>query len=437
MFYMFCFLRLKPVLPLPARMPLPAGVAGALAGIILCFAFVASAPFAPSVLSVVSVLSVASAQSVVALVNDEVITYRDLSTRTALATLASGLENTSENRASLEAAVLQEIITEMLQASQAESLDLSVTPEELDNAIDGVASRQGVPTEEFFIYLKNNDVSPETFRENILAQILWSKVVQEEYVPRITIRESEVEEELLRALSLNNERLYRLSEIFVPETGSDSQAQEAIRGLHDAILEGALFSRVAQEFSRSVTAPLGGSLGWLSASSLSEERSLALEGLRIGEVSEPIRENGGWVILWLEDIRETSGERPFNLIQMSWPAETNREEIEEVHTQLDSCRSARAASEDIGESGRELINVLLNDISDPIREVVRTLKPGVASQIYGGNGIMYQVYMLCAPDKGSPAWQSTYNRIAGARLDSFLRNLERRLRRNAQIEIRL
>ncbi|MDA7983625.1 MAG: peptidylprolyl isomerase [Alphaproteobacteria bacterium] len=381
----------------------------------------------------------AQAQSVAGLVNDQIITLRELNARTTLAVLASGLEDTNENRASLQVAVLQEMIDEILRANEAERLDLSVTPEELDSAIADVAARQGASPDEFLNYLRNNGVSPDILKNSILAQILWSKVVQRQYIPQIAVRESEVEAELLRTLSLNNERLYRLSEIFVTVTNpaNEKQTEDAIQRLRNAILQGALFSRVAQEFSHSVTAPLGGSLGWLPGTSLSKERRLALETLAIGEISEPVRESGGWVILWLEDLRDTAGAQPFNLIRLSWNPETPREDIEDVHGELGNCRDARTTAENLGDNGRELADILLKDISGPIRDIVRTLKPATASPIYGGGAEPFYIYMLCPPDRGSPAWENTYNRIANARLDSLLRNLERRLRRNAQIEVRL
>ena len=72
--------------------------------------------------------------------------------------------------------------------------------------------------------------------------------------------------------------------------------------------EGASFEALARQVSASATARRGGDVGWVPASTIPSELVSALERLRPGDVSQPLRSPVGFYIFQLRDRR--LGEAP-------------------------------------------------------------------------------------------------------------------------------
>ena len=90
-------------------------------------------------------------QRIVAVVNDEVISLYDLSTRTRLNMASSGLEDSAAIRRQVQAQTLRALIDERLQAQEAQRLNLSVTQAEIDSSIARIEQQnrmQPVPRRE-------------------------------------------------------------------------------------------------------------------------------------------------------------------------------------------------------------------------------------------------------------------------------------------------
>ena len=395
----------------------------------------AGALFAPLALAPAPAFAQSTGPRAVASVNDELITARDLESRIGLALLASGLEDTPRNRDTLRGPVLEEMISDAVQIDRARQLDLSATPEELAAAVAEVARGQNLSPQAFQFRLEIGGVPMAAFERSLLAQILWGKVVRTEYRPRVAVADSEVEEALLRAVAVSEEEHLRVREIFLPvvNAGAEEQAERAILQLREAVLGGADFASVAREFSRSATAPFGGDLGWLAVGSLPEARRNALLSLGPGDVSEPLREAGGWTLLHVEDRQRNPEAVPIHFLRLAWDEETSDAEVRRDHARLDGCRAARSLAEALGPGGRELAGFRLSELGSEARQALDGLPPGTASEIQQGASGERVAYMLCPPDRDAPAWISAYNRIGNQKLDALLRNVERQLRRNAEI----
>src|SRR4029077_18082839 len=84
-----------------------------------------------------------------------------------------------------------------------------------------------------------------------------------------------------------------IAEIFLA-LDKPEQDQE-VRGLAEKLIEqmkqGARFSAVAQQFSQSATAAVGGDMGWLRPDQLPPELAAAVGPLKPGELSAPVRTN--------------------------------------------------------------------------------------------------------------------------------------------------
>jgi peptidyl-prolyl cis-trans isomerase SurA len=85
---------------------------------------------------------------------------------------------------------------------------------------------------------------------------------------------------------------------------SDQEAQKRIAELRDRIVNGAEFDRLAKVHSDDGSASKGGDLGWLNPGETVPEFERAMNSLKPGEISEPVRSPFGWHLIQVLDRRE-------------------------------------------------------------------------------------------------------------------------------------
>jgi peptidyl-prolyl cis-trans isomerase SurA len=101
---------------------------------------------------------------------------------------------------------------------------------------------------------------------------------------------------------------------------NDAQARERIAQLRQRIVQGgASFADLARQHSVDASAPQGGDLGWLSPGDTVPSFEQAMDALKPGEVSEPVRSPFGWHIIQVEARRmqDVTEERLRNLARQS------------------------------------------------------------------------------------------------------------------------
>lgn len=83
---------------------------------------------------------------------------------------------------------------------------------------------------------------------------------------------------------------------------TEAAAQELVAELGD----GADFGDLARSRSTGPSGPSGGALGWFSDGDMVPAFQTAVEGLEVGEVSDPVQTEFGWHVIKLNDRREKS-----------------------------------------------------------------------------------------------------------------------------------
>jgi peptidyl-prolyl cis-trans isomerase SurA len=245
-----------------------------------------------------------------AVVNDDVISVLDLAMRLQLAIIAAGVEDTQDLRRRLTPQVLNSLIDERLQMQEAKRLDISVSETHIAGALEQIAQQNNMTEGQFLTMLRNRGVIPTTLIDQIRAQIAWQSVVQRRVRPNVVIAPEEVEEVANRLAARRGAIERRVAEIFIPveSTAREAEALANANRLFDELRRGANFSGLARQFSQSVTATLGGDLGWVRDGELDEELNSVLAQMGPGEVSPPVRTVSGFHILFLRDMRKNEGQ---------------------------------------------------------------------------------------------------------------------------------
>jgi peptidyl-prolyl cis-trans isomerase SurA len=251
-------------------------------------------------------------QSIAAVVNDDIVSTQELDNRVRLALATSNLPNDAEMQRRLSQQVLRAMIDEKLQRQEAQRLSISITDDEIDNALRSLAERNNISIGQLEQFLVERGSSMAALRAQVAAQITWLKLVAREIRPRVSVTEEQVDYALKNAPVVAGERDLLLSEILLPVYNPDQEPQVMRDALDlvQTLRTGGDFAALARQVSVSASAEGGGDLGWIPTSALSEELRTALQTVQAGQISDPIRTANGVQLFLVRDARASEGAPP-------------------------------------------------------------------------------------------------------------------------------
>jgi peptidyl-prolyl cis-trans isomerase SurA len=261
--------------------------------------------------------------------------------------------------------LLDQLVLEQLQLRIGKRVDLSVSNDEVEDALNHLKERVRAqqPPLSFESYLDSQGVTEPQLKESIRKEIMIQKIQEGNINRRIRITEREIDDFL--ESKAGQEWLtirFRLGHILLPITDNDDtsairQAQSIIRKLRE---EQADFAQLAAEYSKGPNASKGGDLGWREKLKLPTLFVEQANPLKPGEISQPFRSNAGIHIL---KMIQRSGAEPVMvkrhkvrhiLIKPSvlFTEEEAREKINNIHQELmegeDFTKMAKQHTEDTG-----------------------------------------------------------------------------------------
>lgn len=249
----------------------------------------------------------AQEEGIAVVVNDDAVTFSDINDRMKLIMASSGLSDTKEMRERLGPQVTGMIVDEVIKLQEAERIGVEVTEEEMDRGFSSVAGQNNLTPEQFSEMLRKKGVSARSLKDQIRAQIAWSHVVQNKLRPSIFVTEKDVEDRLTRLQASKGKTEYLVAEIFLPvdKSSPDKEARNLAEKLVNEIRgQGAPFSAVAQQFSKSAGASQGGDMGWIQADQLPKDTGPSIVAIKEGTISDPVRSPSGYHIFLMRKKRE-------------------------------------------------------------------------------------------------------------------------------------
>jgi peptidyl-prolyl cis-trans isomerase SurA len=393
-------------------------------------------------------------ERIAAIVNDEVISFYDLEARLGLVVATSRLPDTAEARRRIAPQVLRALVNERLQMQEAKKRSIAVSEQEIRQAIANLERDNRIPPGQLEGMLRQQNVQIHTLTEQIRASIAWSKLIRRQFRQEMTIGEEEIEEVLNRIKTSRGQTEIRVAEIFLPVDTPDEEAEvlRTARRLVGEIRGGAEFDALARQFSQSATAAVGGDLGWISRGELEDGVSAVIDRLKRGEVSDPVRRPSGYQLLMVRDVRELGGSKPedvkLSLQQIFVPMDANAAASEiaarkrlaqSLSTRADGCPAFEAAGRETGSSvSPKMENLTLADLNPNVRDMVRALKVGSASQpmTLGGGFLLLMVCERIEPPPVLPNREDIAEQLRNERLSMLARRYLRDIRLAAIVDIR-
>jgi peptidyl-prolyl cis-trans isomerase SurA len=247
---------------------------------------------------------------IVAVVNSEVITSREVAARVKAVTQQLGQQGTPlPPEDVLQKQVLERMITDRLQLQLAKETALRVDDLQLDRTVARVAESNKMSLSEFRRALERDGVQFDRFREEIRNEIMLSRLREREVDARIAVTDNEIDYFLgQQDASQTSATDYNLAHILLrlPEQASPEQVEKQRARAEQVLLqlrEGAEFAKLAVSFSDAPDALQGGAMGWRARDRLPELFAQALDGMKPGEVSAIVRSPAGFHVIKLVDRR--------------------------------------------------------------------------------------------------------------------------------------
>jgi peptidyl-prolyl cis-trans isomerase SurA len=135
-------------------------------------------------LMMLAVPTMARAQ-VVVVANGSPITEYDIQQRTKL-------ESSSSHKTPTRQQIINDLIDDRLKIARAKVYGLDVGDAEVNNAFEGMATRQHITPAQFAQVLEHAGISPNTVKARIRAELTWQQLIRGKYSASLQVGESDV-----------------------------------------------------------------------------------------------------------------------------------------------------------------------------------------------------------------------------------------------------
>ena len=393
---------------------------------------------------------------IAAVVNDEVISVADLQSRIRMVMLSSNFADSPEIHQRIAAQVLRTIVDEKLQMQEAKRQNVTATEDEIKKGISQIEKQNNMQSGQLDAVLKAHGIDRAALVDQLTASIVWAKLVRRLVAQSNVVSDEEIDDASKRIKETADEPQSRVAEIFlaVDNPQQDDEMRRLAERLTEQMKHGARFSAVAQQFSQSATAAVGGDLGWLRPEQLSPDLAKAVAQMRPGELSPPIRSGAGYYLLLVLDRRNgrsapSTDEAVLHLVQVVFPLPPQASEVmrRAALAEAQNAKGTAKNCEEMLKIGKEKGSAQLSSeghlrtsqIAPAVRNIVTALDVGQASQpIVQKNGV--GVIMVCekaVPNPALPTREEIANQLARQRAENLARRYLRDLRRTAFVDVRV
>ena len=206
--------------------------------------------------------------------------------------------------------------------------DLSKENKYIKSILENFYKKLGMKNEkEFKNYLSKYDLSFDEIKKKIQIEAAWNDLIYKKYVSKLEINKIKIKNNINELLSKNKEHnVYLISEILF-NTESFEEIQKKYKLIEKSILEVG-FKNTANLYSVANSSKLGGKVGWINETQLSEIIKKEVSKLKVGEYTKPITIPGGFLIIHLDDKKTQN-------IYLNFDEEFEKQITYEKNTQLE------------------------------------------------------------------------------------------------------
>lgn len=393
--------------------------------------------------------------NIAAVVNNKIISTKDISDRINFIGFMSKVEPTVMRSKKFKIQVLEQLIDEELERQEIKRLQIKITLEELNSAKNIMERQLKISKGKLLKFLAENKLSKLDAITQIETNLGWTKAVQTRYRNQLKISDDEISEIRKKVEgSIGSTQLF-LSEIVIENSIARGQenAKRLIDEIYTKIKEGANFSALARRFSNARSANFNGKVGWTTFDQLEPFLVSSLKLVKIGGITAPIKTKSGYLLLKVEAQKKVTEFDPLKtrvrILQLLFsPKQNNTKEqidlkLSQIRTKsedVNSCSKFRDLSKQIPDGElQDLGEFFMGELSTGLRKIVQKLKIGVASKPFKtSNGIaIISVCQRLLPKSIIPSREAVALKLQGEKLEKLAKKYLYDLRQSAFIEIKI
>ena len=346
--------------------------------------------------------------TIIAVVNSEVITLKELEDRLKLIERRMQREKIQmPARDVLKGQLLERMIVNRAQIQLAKESGIRVDDIMLDRSVARIAEQNNLSIQNFRDQLEKDGIPFSRFREEIREEIILQRLREKEVDNKLQISESEIDNFLAASAGKTQgaEDEINIAHILVrvPENASAQQIADRRQRAETAMAQlksGGDFAKIAASFSDASDAMAGGLIGWRSLSRLPQLYVEVTEKLAPNEVSAVVRSANGFHILKLlgkrsasevqsggaRMVQQTKARHILIKVNQVVPASEAKRKLTELKTRLNNKAAkfedlAKLYSNDLSASkGGDLGWVYPGDTVPEFERAMNALQPGQVSE---------------------------------------------------------
>lgn len=278
---------------------------------LLCALVVGVLTLGPGLVPAQTQTSIVEVDRIVAVVNSEAITLRELNSR--LESVKSQLRRQKTPLPPddvFRRQILERLITDRVQLQLARETGLQVEDQQVDQSIQRIADGNRLTLVQLREALERDGLSYNRFREDIREEMTLGRLREREVTSKLQISDADVDHFLENLAQSAGPKEYELAHIVVriPESASPEMIAQRRAKIEDArkrLASGQAFPEVAAAFSDAQDALAGGHIGRRPTEKIPNLYLDAVTKLAPGQISPILRSPAGFHLVLLID--ETSG----------------------------------------------------------------------------------------------------------------------------------
>ena len=258
--------------------------------------------------SLLIVISFASARAevvdrVIAIVNDEIVTMKDLEAFLKIERKATKFTSIDEYFRNLQMRQrLDTFVEGVLINQQAKKLGITVTDQEVTGFIEGIKKQNLISDEELREQLRKDNVTYEQFREGIKMNSLRTRLLMRVVSTEVNITENALKSYYDSHQDYFKEEEFHVQHIFI--SGQHKDIRERAEKAYKQLTAGSPFEEVARNLSDDPSARQGGDIGFVKRSDLLPTLREALSNLQPGAFSAVVPTPYGLHIMKLIEVKK-------------------------------------------------------------------------------------------------------------------------------------
>src|SRR5271167_1663753 len=258
---------------------------------------------------------------IVARINNSIITRADL--RRAQEQLLAEMHQqepnaTPQEEKDREKDLLRDLIDQQLLLQKGEELGINADTEVVKRLDDLRKQMHAESMEDLEKAAQAQGISFEEFKQNMKNNIITQRVIGQEVGGHISVTQQEIQQEYdQHKAEMERPEQVRLSEILIstqtappvktekgkevlpaaPSPDAVANAQAKAEQVYALLQKGGKFDDLAKQYSDGPTSAAAGDLEYFKRGTLSKELEQQVFAMKVGEYTQPIRTNQGFVIL--------------------------------------------------------------------------------------------------------------------------------------------